>query len=222
MNSLLLLILVSIYCRAEIIDRVAVVLGNEVITESEILREIRLTAFLNGSALDFSAAAKRKTAGRLVEQHLIAAEAKANSRASLDPEELEQTLQQVRERFPSPANYKAELERTGVTEDELKAHLARQIITLSFLDFRFRPGIQISDDEITKYFNERVAPGLKKTPTSQQFSVDDYRPEMEEALIGERVDKAADAWLMQARARTHIEYRKDVFGDETPKQQVSK
>jgi hypothetical protein len=181
-----------------------------------------LTAFLNGAPLDFGAAAKRKTADRLVEQHLIAAEAKVNGRASLDPEELEQTLQQVRERFPSPANYKAELERTGVTEDELKAHLARQIMTLSFLDFRFRPGIRITDDEIARYFKERVAPGLKKTPTGQQLSLDDYRSEMEEALIGERVDKAADAWLKEARARTHIEYRKDVFGDEAPKRGVTK
>src|SRR5262249_49424474 len=57
--------------RAEIIDRVAVVVGNRVITESEILREVRLTAFLNGAPLDFSAASKRKTAERLVEQRLI-------------------------------------------------------------------------------------------------------------------------------------------------------
>lgn len=222
MNRLLLLPILSIYCRAEIIDRVAVVLGNEVITESEIVREIRLTSFLNGTPLDFSATAKRKTADRLVEQHLIAAEAKANAHTSLDPEELEQTLQQVRERFPSPANFKAELNRVGVTEDELKAHLARQITTLSFLDFRFRPGVQITDDEIAKYFNERVAPGLKKTPNGQQLSLDDYHSEMEEALIGERVDKAADAWLKVARARTRIEYRKEVFGDEAPKQEVTK
>ena len=52
MRALLVLLLVSVACRAEIIDRVAVVVGSGVITESEILREIRLTAFLNGEPLD--------------------------------------------------------------------------------------------------------------------------------------------------------------------------
>src|SRR6476660_4088835 len=66
MNLWLFLFLASVLCRAEIIDRIAVVVGNRVITESEILREIRLTALLNDEPLDFSAVSKRKTADRLV------------------------------------------------------------------------------------------------------------------------------------------------------------
>ena len=57
--------------RAEVIDRIAVTLDNQIITESEVAREIRLTAFLNGDPLDFSPEARRKAAGRLVEQKLI-------------------------------------------------------------------------------------------------------------------------------------------------------
>ena len=60
MYLLLYLFLTLGVCRAEIIDRVAVVVGKRVITESEIVREIRLTAFLNGAPLDFSAASKRR------------------------------------------------------------------------------------------------------------------------------------------------------------------
>ena len=38
--------------QAVIIDRVAVSVGNRVITESDIVREIRVTAFLNGAEPD--------------------------------------------------------------------------------------------------------------------------------------------------------------------------
>src|SRR5260370_12569573 len=72
--TLLFFFIAVFACRAEVIDQIAVVVGNSVITESEILREIRLTAFLNGAPLDFSPAAKRKTAERLVEHRLVAHE----------------------------------------------------------------------------------------------------------------------------------------------------
>lgn len=221
MRWFLLLLVTVVVCKAEVIDRVAVVVGNGVITESEILREIRLTACLNGEPLDFSPAQKRKTAQRLVEQHLIRAESGASSYPQPDPEEVEQLLKQARDRFASPDEFKNELERVGVTEDEVRAHLARQLATLGFLDFRFRPGIQISDDEITKYFNERLVPELKKKDPGKEFSVDNYRLQIEQALIGERLDKASDTWLKDAHDRTRIEYRSAVFAPEA-KQEASK
>jgi peptidyl-prolyl cis-trans isomerase SurA len=222
MNVLLLLLLASLACRAEIIDRIAVTVGNGVITESEILREIRLTAFLNGEPLDFSPAAKRKTAERLVEQRLISNEISASLYSLPGAAASQEMLKQIKDRFPEAASYQQELARVGVTEDELKAHLARQLATLSFLDFRFRPGIQIGEDEIGKYFSERLGPELKKAKPGDEFSLNDYRSQVQEALIGERMDLASDAWLKEARQRTRIEFRADVFASEPPKQEASK
>jgi len=54
-----------------IVDRVAVVVGNEVITESEVNMEARLTAFFNGTPLDLSVAQRKAAAERLVDQLLI-------------------------------------------------------------------------------------------------------------------------------------------------------
>jgi len=222
MKALLLLLLLPLACRGEIIDRIAVTVGNGVITESEILREIRLTAFLNREPLDFSPAAKRKTAERLVEQRLIGNEISASLYGLPSDAAAQEMLKQIKDRFPDAASYQQELSRVGVTEDELKAHLARQLATLSFLDFRFLPGIQIGEDEIGKYFSERLAPALKKAKPGDEFSLNDFRSQVQEALIGERIDKASDAWLKEARQRTRIEFRADVFASEPPKQEASK
>jgi peptidyl-prolyl cis-trans isomerase SurA len=218
MKTLLLVFLASLTCRTEIIDRIAVVVGKAVITESEILREIRLTAFLNGEPLDFSPVVKRKTAERLVEQHLIGNEITASLYDLPSAAAAQEMLKQIKDRFPNPAVYQEELMRVGVTEDELKAHLARQLATLSFLDFRFRPGIQIGEDEIGKYFTERLTPELKKAKPDGQFSLSDFHSQVREALIGERMDLASEAWLKQARERTRIDFRADVFASEPPKE----
>ena len=222
MNWLLFLFVVGMACKAEIIDRIAVVVGNSVITESEILREIRLTSFLNSTPLDFSLASKRKTAERLVEQHLIGAEAQASAYPAPDPDELEESIKQTRGRFANPALYKEALAHAGITEGQLKDHLAREIRTLGFLDFRFRPGIQINDDEIAKYFAEHVEPDLKKKHPGTDFSVDNYRARIEQTLVSERLDKASDAWLKESHERTHIEFRPEVFPVEPPKEEAAK
>jgi hypothetical protein len=222
MYLLLCVFLALIAGRAEIIDRVAVVVGNRVITDSEILREIRLTAFLNGAPLDFSAASKRRTAERLVEQRLIRNEIDSSRYPAPPPDAVEQSWKEVQSRFPTPARYQQELRRVGITEEELKAHLQRQLTTLRFLEFRFRPAIQIGEDEMSKYFNQRVVPELKKAHPEMDFSLDDYREQVEQALVGELVDKASDAWLKAARDHTRIEFRPVPANTEPPRQEASK
>jgi hypothetical protein len=158
----------------------------------------------------------------LVEQRLINNEIGASLYPLPGAAAAQEMLKQIEDRFPSPASYQEEMLRVGISEDELKAHMARQLATLSFLDFRFRPGIQIDEDEIRKYFGERLTPELKKAKPGGEFSLNDYRSQVQEALIGERMDKASDAWLKQARERTRIEFRPEAFAPEPPKQEASK
>src|ERR1700738_1095963 len=50
---------------AVVVDRIAVTVDNDAITESEVIQDIRITDFLNGAPLDFSPAARRAAAERL-------------------------------------------------------------------------------------------------------------------------------------------------------------
>src|SRR5271154_646275 len=60
---------------AEIIDRIAVTVGKEVITESDVIRDLRISAMLDQKPVDLSGPEKRKAADRLVDQALILKEA---------------------------------------------------------------------------------------------------------------------------------------------------
>src|SRR5438552_3737877 len=93
---------------AAVVDRVAVVIGKTVLTESEVQREVRLTAFLNKQPLDLSAAQRRAAAERLVDQELIRSEMKVSNFAEAPAAEADAILKKfVSGQYTNPAQYRA-------------------------------------------------------------------------------------------------------------------
>jgi hypothetical protein len=137
-NLLLMFGLLAAPAIAGIVDRIAVAVDNRAIKESQIDRDIRLTAFLNGTPLDEGAAAKRKAADRLIDQTVIRSEiAKAAYPAPSDAE-IGNVLGKIKQaRFRNNAEYEQALKTYGISEPDLKAHIAWQIQVLRFVDLRF-------------------------------------------------------------------------------------
>ena len=203
--------LAALAAHAEIVDRIAVSVGNRVITESDLYREIRLTAFLNGQKPDFSPESKRQTAERLVDQRLMRTELDMSRYLLPTAEESDAALRELKSRFPDDGAYNRGLAEYGIREDDLTARLTWQLTLVHFIDVRFRAGIQVSDEEVRNYFNERLRPILEKTHPGQPVSLDDYRDTIERTLTGEAADQQAEQWLKRARSRNRIVYRDEVF-----------
>src|SRR6202043_1819768 len=124
---------------ADIIDRIAISAGNQVITESQIDEEVRVTQFLNGEKLDLSAGESKKAAGRLIEQAFVKREMEL-SRYPLPPlSDADKQLEMVKAGYPSEAQFQDALRTYGIVEDALRRHLAWQLTLLRFVEFRFRP-----------------------------------------------------------------------------------
>jgi len=139
----------------EIIDRIVVTVGNRVVTQTEIMREIRITAFLNGEKPDFSAEARRKAADRLIEQKLMRNEIELSRYPAPPESEAEQLLASIRKNHP---NFERELKEYNIAEEDLKNHLLWQITVLRFIELRFKPGTRVSEEEIRQEFDKRVVP----------------------------------------------------------------
>src|ERR1051326_1268391 len=84
--------------RADIMDRIAVAVGNRAIRESQIDRDVRLTAFLNGTPLDENGASKRKAADRLIDQTVIRSEIAKGTYPSPSEAEVNSTLAKIKDR----------------------------------------------------------------------------------------------------------------------------
>lgn len=200
-------------CRADIIDRIAVSVGNRVITVQDIEREIRVNAFLNGVAPDLSRAGRRATAEKMVEQKLIQRELETSRYPQADAAEIEPVLGDFKAaHFKDDADYKRGLADYGVTEQDVREEMLWQRTLLRFIGIRFRPGVQVSDRDIRKYFDETVAPAARAAHPGEPAPLEDYRGQIEEKLTGDRADEEMNRWLNEARKRNEIVYHEEAFG----------
>jgi hypothetical protein len=203
---------VACVLRAEIIDRIAVAVGSTVITESQIIQQIRLTALQNGEKPDFSADSKRAAADRLIEQVLIRNEIQANRYAAIEPPNPDQLLADFRKsHFKSDAEYQQALTSYGVSETELKQQLQWQMTLVPFIDVRFRPGIQIPETEIKDYYEKQYVPEWKRSHKEATPSYEESRETIESLLTSQRADHALDRWIGQVRTHTRIKYYDEVL-----------
>ena len=205
------LLLFAAGARSEIIDRIAVSVGNQVITASDLDREIRVTAFLNGTNPDFTPAGKRRTADRMVEQRLVRRELEMTRYPTPAPSDADPVLKKFQEeRYPKPGDYEAALVRYGIADRQVRDEILWQLTFLRFVQVRFRAGIQVGDDEAREYFEKNVKPAAERSHPGQPVSFDEYRDSIEDSLAQQQVDRALDAWLQEAK-RVGVEYREEVF-----------
>jgi hypothetical protein len=181
-----ILALAPLLVSATVIDRIAVVVGKNVITETALLREVRLTEFLNNQPLDESPAARRAAADRMVDQQLIAGEMKLSDFAMPAPAAADPLLAQVERRFHGPAEMPAALAKYGLTEADLRRYLLWQVAVLRFTETRFPPA---EPGEPGGSANRAAEPGAASAAEDRQL----------------------DDWLKQARADTHIEFKPEAF-----------
>ena len=188
--------------RAETLDRIAVTVGQEVITESRVILDLRVAGFLDGKPVDLSPAAKRKSAERLVDQLLILREA-ADSHLTLPSVEATAGLIAP---YAAESGYQANLARYGISERDLGAHLLAGLRMLTFTDLRFRPDVQVSAEDIRNYYDK-----LPNSAGAPNPSFEDSREQIEKLLVEQRVLDALDQWLAMARAAANIHYHEKSF-----------
>ena len=190
---------------SDIIDRIAITVANQVITETQIDEEIRVTAFLNREKADLSAASRKQAAGRLIEQALIRREMDLSRYPLPELSAAGESLKGIQAMYPSETAFQNALDQYGITVDELTRRLWWQLTLLRFIDYRFRPGIQIPAADVQAYYRQQVfewqQQGTKPIPTLQES-----RDRIEEILTQKRIDQALDQWLQDAEKQVTINY----------------
>lgn len=212
MFALAILLVFASSITAEIVDRIAVSVGNQVITESQILEEIRVAAFLSHEVPEVNAEQKRKAAERLIEQTLIRRDMEFSHYPAALASEAEKAEQQIRSAYPSPVEFKQEIEKYKIAEEDLRHHLQWQLTLLRFIEYRFKPSIQVPEVDIKRYY-ERKLGEWRQQGVEEPPSLDESRADIEKILTQERVDQAVDRWLGDARTQVEILYRKEAFGE---------
>jgi hypothetical protein len=206
----LLLALLLIPAHAEVLDRIAVTVGKHVISEGDVLVELRVAAFLDQKPAETGGESKRRAADRLVDQYLLLEEASTSRQTLPTKSDAQQLLDQVKAQYATETEYRAALTRSGITEAELSDHLLNGIRALRFTDLRFRPEVQLADDDLKDYYNTMAAQWRRANP-AQVPTFEASRDQIEKLLTDQRVTQALDRWLGTTRSETEILYKEEVF-----------
>lgn len=206
MYRLLLVPLLVLALRAEIIDRVAITVGQQVITELQVDEEIRVTAFLNREPVTRSLEARRAAADRLVEQFLVKREMELSHYPLPDAGDVNKYLERIRGNFGSPTIFEQALESYNLPEATLREHLNLQLTTLQFIELRFRPDVGVSDADIQNYYQREMMNWKSTHPGAAPPTLATLRESIRKTLIDERTDEVLNTWLEESRKQLNIVY----------------
>jgi peptidyl-prolyl cis-trans isomerase SurA len=164
MKTLCLLVFVYIIHPAvlysEVVDRIIAIVGTEVITESEIAERLLFYPKQIQSERELDSLRTILLNG-IIEEKLLLVQAKAET-VEIDPDEVEKSLQQsleeIRSRFPSEEALKEELEKQNTTIEGLmkryRPKIREQLLVQKWVETKIRRVITISDLEVQRFFEE--------------------------------------------------------------------
>jgi hypothetical protein len=188
----------------EEIDRLLAAVNGKVITEGD----LRLAGILNAVALSGSKGGPNsddQALSRLIDLELLRQELKNFGMAKEDESEVESRLQVLRDAYAKTGGLTAFLKKHGLQESELISYLRLESSILRFVNFRFRPFINVTNEEINAYYEKRLAPQLEKSkldlPPLAQVST-----RIEEILREEKINEVFDQWIANIRHNSRIEY----------------
>ena len=206
MRVIFVLVCALLPLRAEIIDRIAITAGPQVITELQLDEELRVAALLNHQPIDRSVSARRAAADRLIEQLLIKREMDVSHFPPPQPGEIDRFVEQVRTAIAATGNFDETLRRYNLSESVLREHLAMQLTTLQFIEFRFRPELGVSPADIETYYQGELARWRAERAGAKPPTLAEEREPIRHKLAEQRTDQALDAWLAESRKQVAIAY----------------
>jgi peptidyl-prolyl cis-trans isomerase SurA len=193
------------------IDRVVAIVNGDLILESDVDEERRFAAFQPYSN-PTGAFSRPDAINRLINRALILQQNGEQSLPPIPDDELTADIADLRKAIFACRVYKCEtdagwhsfLTANGFTEEEFRQRWHDRMVTLRFIEQRFRMGIRIEPSEIDDYYRKTLLPEYASRHVSPP-PVDRIRDRIQEILLQEQVGKLLDDWLQALRASGDVQ-----------------
>ena len=190
-------------CHAVEIDRLIASVNGVAITESdlELARTLNAVVFYGKTAAAVSLHDEIETQ---IDQELMRQELQ---NFSMQDEEgrVEARMRSLWNACHPAGGLSGLLTQAGLQESELVSYIRLEISIMRFVDFRFRPFVSVSQEEIQTYYRERLTPQLQKSgialPELNQISA-----KIDSIIREEKINRVLDQWIKEIRRSSRIEY----------------
>jgi hypothetical protein len=186
--------------RAQIIDRVLAVVAGGPITLSDVNAAIAL-GLVPAPAGGTDADRVQPALDAMIERELQLVEVNRYVPPEPTDAEIAARLAEVRARFPSDAAFNATLNETGMSGDQLRAHLRDTLRIESYLVQRFGSAYQPSEEEVLGYYRSHQA---EFTRDGLPRPYAEAKDEVRARLIQERAAPLIRDWVAGLRRRVDV------------------
>lgn len=191
----------------QVIDRIVATVNDRVITQSEWEEQERFEAMLDGRdpvKIELNSA----SLDRLIDQALVHEQLEALKYEPLSAEAIAQNTQELRKQLKATADrdWRALLERYGLTEEEFQRHFAVQLNTLRLVDARFRPTVQVTSLRVQQYYTNTFVPKMQTqgTPMEKIPKLKDVEERIRQILTEEGMNSIFQTWIKNVRSQALI------------------
>ncbi len=196
-----------------ILDRVIAVINGDVILESDLEEELHY-AVLQPYSVPSGQNKRERALQRLINRTLILQQIRDMNLQGVQPKEsdVEQRVAEMRKQLPACVHYHCQTEEgwqsflrdNHFTAAEVKDHWRQRLAILSFIEERFRSGIQIPKEDIGKYYQQIFIPQFAKE-RARPPALDSISSRIEEILLQQKVNELLQDWLKSLRQRGGVE-----------------
>ncbi|MCS7316030.1 MAG: hypothetical protein RMI94_09120 [Bryobacterales bacterium] len=198
--------------QGQLLDRIAVTVDDRVITLGDVIEEIRLAALLDGTEVVLTPESKRRAAERLVENILLSRDMELTRFPLPTDEEVEDFVARIRSARGLDAEaWRAEMQRCRLDPGSVREQLRQRLGVLRYIEFRFRPQVQLADADVRQYVRDRTQTGSSTAAGNLEHALEAARQKVESALAAQRINELVDAWLKDAKQRSRIRFREAAF-----------
>jgi hypothetical protein len=182
-----------------VVDRIVARIEGDIILLSQ---ERELGAFQR--LVEGRAESDERLLAELTEQWIVQTEANESHFPQPAQSEVDRELARLVAQFGSPEAYAAKLRELGLSAEQVRQLLARQIYVERYIDYKFRPTVQIQTPDIEAYYQKELLPELaKKNQLTPRLA--DVEGEIRELLTQRAITELATKWLEETKSRLKIE-----------------
>ena len=183
----------------QVVDRIVAHIEDDIITQSEVRELSAYQELVEGHS-----ESDDRVLNELIEQWVVNNEATATQFPPAAEAEVNREVARIQSRFPNPPAYNERLTALGLTPAAVKRIVAREIYLARYLDYKFRPAVQVGDEDIAKYYREQLVPTLtakgQAAPPLTQVT-----EQIRELLVQQGVNERAATWFDETKSRLKIQ-----------------
>ena len=186
-----------------LVDRILATVDGDPILLSDLQRltGLGIVRRLEGES---DAALHRRALDRMIENRLRLHELDRFGFDQAPVEEIDRRYQNIRGRFATEAEFRAELERLDLDDTRLRLLVARQISILIYVEERLGPRIFVSVDDIRRHYDELLVPELARSGEVAP-PIETVREAIRALLRERRLNEEIDRWTAALRAAADVE-----------------